>query len=354
MALANFEPSLIEVLKHEGGYVDHPRDPGGATNLGITIGTLKAYRGKAVSKADVKALTKAEAAQIYKRNYWDKIGADNLPDGVDFAMFDLAINSGVGKAKSIYAKVKADTLPPPAAVAAICDERLAFMKRLKTWPTFGKGWNTRVTGVRRKALLMASLPAPIAAPLPPQMDKATVRDVQTRLLGHGYVQVGGADGIVGDFTKSAIRDFRANNGLPEGDSIDDALIAALKRPDAIRPVIAPERQTASKADLREKGSEIIKGTDRQTIAATAGGIATAGGGIVSVVREAGDHVTAVKDSLSWSDSLLDLLARWWWLPVAFVFAYVGWWAFGIARQRVLDHRTGNTSVVNLPANIDGK
>lgn len=96
MAAANFERALALVLVHEGGYVDHPAYPGGATNLGITIGTLSDWLDRAATKAEVRALTKATVAPIYRKNYWDAVRGDDLPSGVDYCVFDFAVNSGRG------------------------------------------------------------------------------------------------------------------------------------------------------------------------------------------------------------------------------------------------------------------
>ena len=98
MAAANFERALPLVLKHEGGYVDHPNDPGGATNLGVTIGTLSSWLGRPATKAEVKALTRATVAPIYRKNYWAAIRGDELPAGLDYAVFDFAVNSGPKRA----------------------------------------------------------------------------------------------------------------------------------------------------------------------------------------------------------------------------------------------------------------
>ena len=90
----NFERALSLVLEHEGGYVDHPRDPGGATNLGITLDTLSSWLGRVATKADVLALKVSDVGPIYRRRYWDTIEGDELPDGLDYAVFDFAVNSG--------------------------------------------------------------------------------------------------------------------------------------------------------------------------------------------------------------------------------------------------------------------
>jgi lysozyme family protein len=167
----NFEESLAHVLKHEGGYVDHPKDPGGATNLGCTKKVWEEWVGHEVTKDDIKALTIADVSPLYKERYWDKCRGDDLPRGVDFAVFDLAINSGVGRASKLLQRsvgVAADGAIGPATLAAvananprelatkICELRLAFLQALPTWETFGKGWGRRVKETEKTAFNMAS------------------------------------------------------------------------------------------------------------------------------------------------------------------------------------------------------
>lgn len=159
--MANFDACLAIVLRHEGGYVDHPRDPGGATNLGVTIGTLSQWLGRKATKDEVRALTVEKVKPIYKRNYWDAIGGDMLPAGVDLAVFDPAVNSGVGRAKKWHAAGKRET--PVATVKAICAVRMSFLRGLSTFGTFGKGWTRRVAEIEAKGVRMAtgSNPAPV-------------------------------------------------------------------------------------------------------------------------------------------------------------------------------------------------
>lgn len=171
MAVETFDRVMPDVFAHEGGYVDHPKDPGGATKYGITHKTLSAWRGKTATKADVKALTKQEATAIYRAQYWRPIRGDDLPAGVDYALFDFAINSGPARAVKTLQRivgVPADGImgaitldavskrSPADLINALCDARLAFLKGLKGWPTFGKGWGRRVAEVRAKALSLAS------------------------------------------------------------------------------------------------------------------------------------------------------------------------------------------------------
>lgn len=181
MAAANFERALALVLAHEGGYVDHPKDPGGATNLGVTIGTLSDWLGRPATKNEVRALTRATVAPIYRKNYWDRVRGDELPAGVDYCVFDFAVNSGAGRAipslqRAIGVaddgKIGPITLtaardkPSAQTIERICADRLAFLRRLSTWADFGKGWSRRVEGVRAEALAMARV-APPAPALPP-------------------------------------------------------------------------------------------------------------------------------------------------------------------------------------------
>lgn len=166
-----FAACLAEVLPHEGGYSDHPSDPGGATNLGITHATLAAWRGKPVTKQDVRNLSKAEASAIYRARYWDAVQGDLLPPGLDLAVFDYAVNSGPGRAaRSLQAVlgVTQDGAIGPATLAAVrrspgaatiimdlCDTRMLFLRSLPTFGTFGKGWTKRVTSIEEAALKMA-------------------------------------------------------------------------------------------------------------------------------------------------------------------------------------------------------
>lgn len=197
MASQNFAGALSLVLVHEGGYVDHPKDPGGATNLGITIGTLSAYRGRKVTKAEVKGLTRAEAGLIYKQQYWNAVKGNDLAPGVDYAMFDYAVNSGPGRAIKALQKVlgvkvdgalgvhtldAAGKADPASLVRLLCAERLAFLKRLNTWGTFGKGWQRRVDGVQRDALLMIQKIEPAAPPATAPVEPAAKADPADRAV----------------------------------------------------------------------------------------------------------------------------------------------------------------------------
>lgn len=164
---ANYARVLDHVLKYEGGYVDHPKDPGGATNLGVTQAVLSEWRGKAVTKAQVKALTKKEAGEIYKARYWDKVRGDALPSGVDLSTMDAGVNSGPARSVKWLqsaVKVKSDGVLGPVTLNAVqsskypdtikahCAKRLGFVKSLAIWNTFGKGWSRRIADVEATAL----------------------------------------------------------------------------------------------------------------------------------------------------------------------------------------------------------
>jgi lysozyme family protein len=182
MAASSYDAALTRLLAHEGGYTNHPADPGGPTNFGITISDYRKYVKPDATAADVKAMTVEEAKAIYRRRYWDALRCDDLPAGVDYAVFDYGVNSGVGRAgrvlrrclnlpddtsrisnEVIAAAGKAETA---RLIAAICDERIVFLQSLKTWDVFGKGWSRRVAEVRAAALTMAVTPdaSPRAVP----------------------------------------------------------------------------------------------------------------------------------------------------------------------------------------------
>lgn len=172
MTASLYKDALKRVLVHEGGKVDHPRDPGGRTNQGVIQRVYDGYRKRKNQKArDVWTMTNAERDEIYRRQYWDVIRGDELPDGIDYVVFDGAVNSGpsqsvkwLQRALGLTAdghlgestlRAANDHPDHDALVNAICDRRLAFLKALRTWPTFGKGWGRRVAEVRRNGLALA-------------------------------------------------------------------------------------------------------------------------------------------------------------------------------------------------------
>jgi lysozyme family protein len=166
----NWEQCFALVLKHEGGFVNHPKDPGGMTNLGVTRTNWELYLDHDVTEAEMRALTPEIVKPFYKKNYWDRIRGDELPSGVDYAAYDLAVNSGTGRAAKYLqqiAGVTADGVIGPRSMEAIkkcdaedtvdeiCNMRMDFLKNLNTFETFGKGWTSRVNDVKAKAISMA-------------------------------------------------------------------------------------------------------------------------------------------------------------------------------------------------------
>ena len=185
MVAITYPEAIRRVLLSEGGYVNHPSDPGGPTNFGITLAVYKANGHPDATAADVKAMPIEEAKRIYKLRYANPCGYDMEPAGLDYTIFDYAVNSGVGRANKVLRRVCA--LPdnsdfgavvaalskrdPKAVIGAVNAERLKFLQSLSTWPTFGKGWGTRVQAVNAAALKMASMKdAPIASTMPPVPD----------------------------------------------------------------------------------------------------------------------------------------------------------------------------------------
>lgn len=178
MARDNFPAVMAEIFAHEGGYVDHPADPGGATNMGITLATLADWRGRQVTKQEVRDLTRREAEAIYRARYWHPVMGDELRPGVDLVAMDPAVNSGVRRGVQWLQRavgVAEDGRMGPVTVRAAndgpsvdvikraCAIRMGFLRGLRTWSTFGRGWSRRVARVEAVAIRMAveaaSLPA---------------------------------------------------------------------------------------------------------------------------------------------------------------------------------------------------
>ena len=153
MAKDNFPQALRWVLQHEGFFVDHPKDPGGATNRGITQRTYDAFRrSRSETPRDVRAIEEAEVRQIYREQYADAVWFDRLPSGLDYALFDFAVTSGPARAVKAHDSGQVITL--------LCDARQRFVRSLRTYKTFGKGWERRIAEVRHKGLALAKGQAP--------------------------------------------------------------------------------------------------------------------------------------------------------------------------------------------------
>lgn len=157
------------IFQHEGEFVDDPADPGGATNMGITRGTLAAWRGAPVSREDVQNLTREEAREIYRTQYWNALSCDALPAGIDLVVFDFGVNAGVSRSAKLLQRLvhvepdgevgpittgAARTLDPAHVINGFSDARMEHYRALSTWDRFRNGWTRRVTDTREAALAM--------------------------------------------------------------------------------------------------------------------------------------------------------------------------------------------------------
>jgi len=160
----SFETVVHMVLEHEGGYVNHPSDPGGETKYGISK--------RAYPDVDIAELTKDDAADLYKRDYWDRIKGDDLPVGVACVVMDYAVNSGISRAskalQSVCGIANGDGIIGPASlnavwvtvkntteedvITAVTEQRQGFIRALSIYDTFGKGWERRIEETRAKAM----------------------------------------------------------------------------------------------------------------------------------------------------------------------------------------------------------
>lgn len=147
----NFDLAFEKLIGHEKGHVNHPSDPGGETNFGIS---KRAYPGE-----DIAGMTLERAKVIYLRDYWGRAGCDAVPDGIKFDLFDMAVNSGVKTAiRTLQRTVGVDddgilgpvtlqavaSMPALRVVARFNGHRLQFMSSLSTWQAFGRGWANRI------------------------------------------------------------------------------------------------------------------------------------------------------------------------------------------------------------------
>lgn len=158
----DYKRAVDLILKHEGGYVNHPDDPGGETNMGIS---KRSYPNE-----DIKGMTKERAQEIYKQDYWDKVKGDELPAPVALVCFDIAVMSGCHRACRMLQKavgVSTDGIVGPVTLKAVreayrasednlikdlSDIRLNFYKRLKHFETFGRGWTNRINKTQKEAI----------------------------------------------------------------------------------------------------------------------------------------------------------------------------------------------------------
>ena len=164
---SNYDECLKTILHHEGGYVNHPKDPGGETNLGVTKRVYQEHGGT----KDMKDLVVEDVAPIYKKGYWDRMKGDDLPGGLDLCVFDFGVNAGPGRAAKFLQKMIGTTVDGgigPNTLAKVEEYirengehesvekyqsmRQKYYEQLSTFDTFGKGWTRRVEETTKLAL----------------------------------------------------------------------------------------------------------------------------------------------------------------------------------------------------------
>lgn len=168
-----FDKALAVILKHEGGWVHHPADPGGITNLGVTKRTWEEWTGAPASPLQMRNLTKAQVAPLYRKNYWQKLRCDEMPAGVGLVVFDFGVNAGPKRAARYLQTVvgtASDGQVGPATINAVkqycrlksaaeliraySEARRNYYRQLRTFRTFGKGWLRRVAETEEAALAL--------------------------------------------------------------------------------------------------------------------------------------------------------------------------------------------------------
>lgn len=168
--IGNFEKCLALLLQHEGGFVNDSRDNGGMTNLGVTIRVWEEWVGHPVSEKEMRNLTPLMVGPLYKRKYWDAVRADELESGLDYSVFDVAVNSGVGRAIKLLQSCVGATpdggfgsitmalvkqQDTKRLIEAFTAKRLEFLQSLKSYAVFGTGWTRRTVEVNKKSLELA-------------------------------------------------------------------------------------------------------------------------------------------------------------------------------------------------------
>jgi len=171
----NFDECLGIILKHEGGWSDHPSDPGGATMKGVTLETYSRHIGRQASKDELRNIPYEHLRDIYKNKFWNLCKCDDLPLGLDLCVFDMAVNSGPSRAAKMLQSVvgttpdgaigpktieavlsKANTNSVAFLIEQFQKARQHYLESLPTFPTFGKGWTRRVSETCDLALKMAN------------------------------------------------------------------------------------------------------------------------------------------------------------------------------------------------------
>jgi lysozyme family protein len=169
--ISNWDNAFKLMLKSEGGYVNNPADPGGMTNLGVTKATWENWVGRESDEAEMRGLTPEKVEPLYKKKYWDAVRGDELPAGLDYLMFDFAVNAGAGRAiKTLQTAIgvtpdggfgpmtmaAVQAVDPVELIERFSQAKEDFYRSLTTFATFGKGWLNRVADVKQHATSMVT------------------------------------------------------------------------------------------------------------------------------------------------------------------------------------------------------
>ena len=166
---SNWNNSFNLMLKSEGGYVNNPADPGGMTNLGVTKATWENWVGRESDENEMRSLTPEKVEPLYKKKFFDAVRGDELPVGLDYLLFDFAVNAGAGRAiKTLQSAVgvtpdggfgpmtmaAVQAIDPKELIERFSQAKEDFYRSLPTFATFGRGWLNRVADVKLKATSM--------------------------------------------------------------------------------------------------------------------------------------------------------------------------------------------------------
>ncbi len=230
---AAFDSVVPVVEKWEGGYVDHPNDPGGPTNMGVTLATLRRWRGREVTAEDVKALTRDEARRIYKEYYWKPISGNQLPPPVALMTFNASILNGVARASRFLqvalnrqglgiredGEIGSETLGAVAKsdlkrlVRDYANEQLGYLQTRPGWATFGAGWTNRINDVQSTAAALAEDFA-VEHTGKPKLEVRPQLSATEQLLALILTLLSKEKSMAGDFTKSGQEIDLVNALLP--------------------------------------------------------------------------------------------------------------------------------------------
>ena len=240
MAAVSYASSLVRLLQHEGGYTNHPKDPGGPTNYGITIADYRKYIKSDATAEDVRDMKLSDAKAIYRSKYWAALRCDELPAGVDDVVFDYGVNSGIGRSGKVLRRcldlsdndwqvtpqVLAATqgVNPKQLIADICDERMRFLRGLSIWPTFGRGWTARVKELREFDLALVD---GVAAPTRPQPKSAGPGKAKHAIPDGARPVTAGGLATIGAFIAQRLHDLGHHPGVVIVVIAGTALVIAL-------------------------------------------------------------------------------------------------------------------------------